>query len=391
MIMNHKKIFLISLLIVLLCSLTAISATDNNDSVTTDQTVNTNTDSLNSAENSVITETNDESTSVGTFSDLDDEIYFAIDEFITSSRRNSSDIDQAYMDRKNVLVLTSDYTFNSTVDERYKKGIKINKPIVIDGNGHTINGANQARIFDIDAKYVTIKNINLVHATERWGGAISWEGPYGILENSTFSDNLATYGGAVYISRGPHLVNNNTFRNNYAYNSGTLYNVAYDVNVTNNLFINNEAESHPAIFTLSSIRDENNTLINNTKFTYGGSDSNNQGLYVQGRFDGLLRTVHSVAETHDHKTISSQHATVNISNRSMTLDTLNKIFDKSFINGHLIVYIDGKIVFNDTVSDDLSLFICDLFDLIFGSHEIKVEFTDKDNNTNTYTENVTLN
>lgn len=389
MVMNHKKVFLISLLIVLLCSLTAISAADNNDAVET--SAQTNTDSVNAEDNTVITGTDDEIASVGTFSDLNDEILEAQDDFIQSSKENSSDIEQDYKDRKNVFVLSRDYTFNSSVDKAYKRGINIEKPIVIDGNGHTISGANEARIFSVDARYVTIKNINLVHGKEYYGGAIEWNRQEGRLENCNFSDNLGTYGGAVFIFNGPMVVNNNIFSNNYAFNSGTLYNIGDNVVVTNNLFINNEAKTNPAIFTARNIRDENNTFINNTIFTYGGSDEaipNSYGLtYIRGDFK-MLR---SVAAIHAHKSISSLHATADISNYRLTLDILNRIFDKSFINGHLLVYIDGKLVFNDTVSDDLSLFICELFDQILGNHEIKVEFTDNENNTNTYTENVTIN
>lgn len=37
------------------------------------------------------------------------------------------------------------------------------------------------------------------------------------------------------------------------------------------------------------------------------------------------------------------------------LATLNDIFNREFINGHLIVFIDGQVVFNDSVTDDVSL------------------------------------
>ena len=55
-----------------------------------------------------------------------------------------------------------------------------------------------------------------------------------------------------------------------------------------------------------------------------------------------------------------------------------------------MVYIDGKLVFNGTTTDDLSLIIYNLMNLISGNHEIKVIFTDNNGNIDNYTENITV-
>ena len=55
-----------------------------------------------------------------------------------------------------------------------------------------------------------------------------------------------------------------------------------------------------------------------------------------------------------------------------------------------MVYIDGKLVFNGTTTDDLSLIIYNLMNLISGKHQIKVIFTDNNGNIDTYTENITV-
>lgn len=79
-----------------------------------------------------------------------------------------------------------------------------------------------------------------------------------------------------------------------------------------------------------------------------------------------------------------------IENYALTLGGLNKIFNQSFINGHLLVYVDGKLVFNDTVTDDLSTIIFKIIEKFLGEHELKVEFTDGNNKTQTYAENITI-
>ena len=72
------------------------------------------------------------------------------------------------------------------------------------------------------------------------------------------------------------------------------------------------------------------------------------------------------------------------------LDTLNKIFNQRFVNGQLLVYIDGELVFNDSVNDDVRLIILKIIDKYLGIHELKVIFTDENNNTQNFTEYITI-
>ena len=70
------------------------------------------------------------------------------------------------------------------------------------------------------------------------------------------------------------------------------------------------------------------------------------------------------------------------------LDYLNKLFNMTFINGHLLIYIDGELVFNGTTTDDLTQVLFEIIDKYLGEHEITVEFTDSANKTNTYKEKI---
>ncbi|AWX31744.1 hypothetical protein [Methanosphaera sp. BMS] len=88
--------------------------------------------------------------------------------------------------------------------------------------------------------------------------------------------------------------------------------------------------------------------------------------------------------------ITSNNKEIPITNNQLTLGVLNQIFNQNFTNGHLLVYIDGKLVFNATTTDDLSQLIYNLLDLLSGNHEIKVEFTDNENQTNTFKENINI-
>lgn len=76
--------------------------------------------------------------------------------------------------------------------------------------------------------------------------------------------------------------------------------------------------------------------------------------------------------------------------RYITIETLNTIFNQTFINGHLTVYLDGKVIFNETVTDDIFRIILEITEKLLGQHELKVEFTYENNNTQTYIENITI-
>ena len=76
---------------------------------------------------------------------------------------------------------------------------------------------------------------------------------------------------------------------------------------------------------------------------------------------------------------------------AITIQTLNTIFNQTFTNGHLLVYIDGILVYNSTTTDDIYTIILEITEKLLGNHEIKVVYTDNNNNTRTFTENITIN
>ncbi|RAP49991.1 MAG: hypothetical protein BZ138_07065 [Methanosphaera sp. rholeuAM270] len=82
--------------------------------------------------------------------------------------------------------------------------------------------------------------------------------------------------------------------------------------------------------------------------------------------------------------------TILYTGNALTLEALNRIFNMNFTNGQLLVYIDGLLVFNQTTTDDIFPVILKQLDKYLGEHEIKVVFTDSNNHTNTYVENIEI-
>jgi len=106
-------------------------------------------------------------------------------------------------------------------------------------------------------------------------------------------------------------------------------------------------------------------------------------------FNTPIKYVNKVADAHNtYKILVNNN--VAYSGNTLTLEALNNIFGSNFANGHLVVYIDGKVVFNATVTDNLSQIIADILDNLVGQHELKIEFTNSEGITNTYKETIVI-
>ncbi len=176
------------------------------------------------------------------------------------------------------LYLTQNYTYNSAKDGDYINGIPINKNITIDGQGYTINGNDVARIFYVNAGSVIFKNVILINGKSDYGGAIY--SLYEItVENSTFKGNTATDGGAIYSEGG--IINNSTFTNNVATNNGgsVFYNARGNI-IRSEFAGNTASKSGGAVYFEKRGYIENSTLTNNK-----ATGNNGGALYFKNSGD----------------------------------------------------------------------------------------------------------
>ena len=91
------------------------------------------------------------------------------------------------------LEINQDYTYDNSTDYKLIKGIEINKnDFTINGNGYTIDGANQARIFTINGTNITINNLNFINGNAIYGGVLYIKVNSSITtKNALFIDNEA--------------------------------------------------------------------------------------------------------------------------------------------------------------------------------------------------------
>ena len=201
------------------------------------------------------------------------------------SYKSFTDLQSLIQGSSGVVELTDNYKYNSTIDTSdFSNGIFIPNPVTINGNGHSIDALNKAKIFTITGSNVLLNNITFKNAYgDLFGGAISWSGTGGSLLNCQFDSCKAKIdGGAIYWSGTYAKIDNSKFTSCSAFEAGgssggavmmmgsysTIINSIFDSNIGQNgggLAISGDM---PYL--------DNLTFVNNYATSRGG------GLYVTG-------------------------------------------------------------------------------------------------------------
>ena len=273
---------------------------------------------------------------------------------------------KTFTDLQNAIgLVTGTLTLNQNIAMTAKEaadftnGITINKDIVIDGKGHTIDAKNLGRIFEIDGGFaVTLTNVtltngkadnggaiynfgnldlvhvNFVNNTAKYGGAIM-NYAYGlVLDDSTFTNNTAKIGGAIYNSADCFVVGNSTFANNTATsNGGVIFNYGIGFVVGNSTFVNNSAADGAGAI-LNGGRGfvvGNSTFANNTATSKGGAIYN----YGIGFVVGNSTFANNTAE--DAGAVYNEGDNSVVGNSTFVNNTATSIGGAIINNGKLVV------------------------------------------------------
>ena len=258
-----------------------------------------------------------------------------------------------------ILTLDSDIAMTDDEAAGFVGGVAINKDIVIDGKGHTIDAKNLGRIFEIDGGFaVTLTNVtltngnatvggaiynfgnldlvyvNFVNNTAKYGGAIM-NYAYGlVLDDSTFTNNTAKIGGAIYNSADCFVVGNSTFANNTATsNGGVIFNYGIGFVVGNSTFVNNSAADGAGAI-MNGGRGfvvGNSTFANNTATSKGGAIYN----YGIGFVVGNSTFANNTAE--DAGAVYNKGDNSVVGNSTFVNNTATSIGGAILNNGKLVV------------------------------------------------------
>lgn len=151
------------------------------------------------------------------------------------------------------ISLDANYTYNEGFAA---DGIKINKSLTINGNGHTLDANKSGRILNVTSPMLVLKNIRFINGFAESGGAIYFGKGNASIINCTFESNHAVNdGGAVYVCGDydnmiPVSLTDSTFTGNYAGDDGSAlyFQFGSEVSLINSTFISNHAEGCGSIY-----------------------------------------------------------------------------------------------------------------------------------------------
>ena len=187
-----------------------------------------------------------------------------------------------------VITITEDITLTEALPP-------ITGTITIEGGGHTISGAGQFRIFDVqDGGRLTIRQLTLINGNggRLYGGAVRLgQGDTQLLvEDSTFRNNTARFGGAIGARRQSRFgaarearsqnsvtIRNSSFQNNSAESGGAITLAAGESTVESSSFRQNLARFSGGAIQIYSgaVAISNSTLFSNVAGAGGA-------VYVSG-------------------------------------------------------------------------------------------------------------
>ena len=147
-----------------------------------------------------------------------------------SKKKDFKYLDDLVNSGKDEVKLSSDICLSDSEESIYAEGIEIKNDLIIDGCGHTIDANAKSRIFKIENKKVTFKNINFINGSFTsidsdglvffellaGGGAVYAFESVLTFENCSFSNCLAHRGGAISISYCEARIDNCHFTKNIA-------------------------------------------------------------------------------------------------------------------------------------------------------------------------------
>ena len=224
---------------------------------------------------------------------------------------------------------------------------KITSEIIILGNGHTVSGDYNTRIFDIgDTGHLTIHNLKMIrgsHAVQ--GGAIRLLGGTLKICNSTIRDSHTGYGGAIYSEHGTVEIENSELSANSAHFGGGAIasEDASSLAIANSIISNNVARAGGAL----SPSDGTLTLINSTvshnSAHYGGAIYSSGG-HPDSEILAEDNTLAIIDSTVSHNSATHFGGAINNSSKKLTIFGGAFSDNEAGIAGGALIMVHGTLI-----------------------------------------------
>jgi len=270
--MKVKIIFVIALILSLICSASAIAASED---ITFDQS-DINGVSIETNDNLAVSQEDDENLkSVDDSIDFEDEKLSLNDEEVLSE--NHTVEGDTFNDIQNkinsanegdtIFLGGKNYTGNQSIFLTKNNLTIIGGSSLDDDAISTLDAKGLVRIMKIEGNNVVIKGIKFINGNSLNGGAILWNAANGSVINCEFHNNTAngdkTNGGAIFSKGNNFSISNSLFNNNSAtYVGGAVYSGA-PIKIDSCTFTSNNAWAHGAVTLQNTSSVTNSHFINN--------------------------------------------------------------------------------------------------------------------------------
>ena len=140
--------------------------------------------------------------------------------------------------------LTEDVILEDFEEEDYIAGIEINADnLIIDGNGHTIDGNKKTPLLNINEYNVTLRNFRFKNGySECSGGAIINNGCLTVESCDFLNNSSDDYGGAIYTNSKLHIKDSRFIENRADYGGAIYIDSDSILNLDGSLFESNTSE-----------------------------------------------------------------------------------------------------------------------------------------------------
>lgn len=181
---------------------------------------------------------------------------------VSANENNTfTDLQTAIDESGNEVNITRDYAYNNTADGKYGDGIVIsNRELVINGNGYAFDGSDQARILLVNQCNLTVNNLILTNGLSQYGSGIYAKNSNIILNNVTFKNMNSSQAGVCLINSGSLTIEDSSFINTTSEKGSAVFGALADIKIKNSE-IQKSSSNWGAVYLLGA-----NANITNTDF-----------------------------------------------------------------------------------------------------------------------------
>jgi predicted outer membrane repeat protein len=239
-----------------------------------------------------------------------------------------------------------DYAYNSSSDSKYKEGISIQKSVVIDGKGFTLDSTNQAKLFDVKSNgNLTLKNIVLINNNPVTASGIKNAGNL-TFDNVTFTTQKQSTGGtfnAAIVNEGTFTIINSNFKDSFINSTGSIFYV-YGLLIKNsgNLSIENTNFTNNGIFArASTVQIQGGLIYNSRNLSLNRVTMNNSYIRVNATISGFFGFILGISDSSNISVNSSHFENSLVANDAKTNNAMTNVLritngDATVLNSRFI-------------------------------------------------------